>query len=68
MSLNVQDDKARNKNMFEKDVAPCSLAEALTASIITAMMETVRVSETLDNFYQTRRRNIPEDTSSYSPQ
>jgi hypothetical protein len=35
----------------------------LTASIIIAlMMEAVSTSETSVNFYQTTRRNIPEDS------
>jgi hypothetical protein len=54
------------------DVAPCSLvniidaSEALAASIIKAlialMMKGARTSETSANFYQTTRRNIPEDS------
>jgi hypothetical protein len=46
--------------------APCSLvevSEVLAASIIIAlMMEAVRTSETLVNFYQTTRCNNPEDS------
>jgi hypothetical protein len=34
----------------------------LTASIIIVMIETVSTSETSVNFYQTARRNIPEDS------
>jgi hypothetical protein len=44
------------------DVAPCSLV--LAASVIgavTLMMEAASTSETSENFYQTTRRNIPED-------
>jgi hypothetical protein len=40
-------------------------SEVLTASIIRAialMMEAVRTSETSVSFYQTARRNIPEDS------
>jgi hypothetical protein len=48
------------------DAAPCSLvetdvSEALAVSIIRAMMEAVRTSETSVNFYQSTRRNIPEE-------
>jgi hypothetical protein len=48
-------------------VAPCSLvvtnvSEVLAASIIRAMMEAARASETLVNFYQTTRRYNPEDS------
>jgi hypothetical protein len=32
-----------------------------TASIIALMMEAVSTSETSVNFYETKRRNIPED-------
>jgi hypothetical protein len=38
-------------------VAPCSLVETL----ITLMMEAANTSEMSVNFYQTTRRNIPED-------
>lgn len=34
----------------------------LTSYIITARMEAVSISETQVNFYQTTRRNIPEDS------
>jgi hypothetical protein len=47
-------------------VAPCSLVEALAASInravIALMMEAARTSEKLVNFYQTTRRYTPEDS------
>jgi hypothetical protein len=33
-----------------------------TAALIALMMETVRTSEKSVNFYQTTRRNIPEDS------
>jgi hypothetical protein len=36
--------------------------EVLTASIIRAMMEAVSTSEMFVNFYQSTRRNIPEDS------
>jgi hypothetical protein len=36
------------------------VSKVLAASIIRAMMETVRTSETSVNYYQTTRRNIPE--------
>jgi hypothetical protein len=39
------------------------VSEVLTASNITAlMMEAVSTSETLVNFYETTRRNIPKDS------
>jgi hypothetical protein len=41
------------------------VSEELAASIIktiTLMMETVSTSETSVNYYQTTRRNIPEDS------
>jgi hypothetical protein len=53
------------------DVAPCSLVEidrrfrGVTASItkaIALMMEAASTSETSVNFYQTTRRNNPEDS------
>jgi hypothetical protein len=58
------------------DVAPCSLAEidrrfrrtyclhhCIRAILLIAlMMEAVSTSETTVNFYQTTRRNIPEDS------
>jgi hypothetical protein len=34
----------------------------LAAIIIRAKMEAVNTSETSENFYQTTRRNIPEDS------
>jgi hypothetical protein len=43
---------------FFWDVAPCSLVDTL----IALMMEAVSISETSVNFYQTIRRNIPEDS------
>jgi hypothetical protein len=39
------------------DAASCSLVRA-----IARMMETANISETTINFYQTTRRNIPEDS------
>jgi hypothetical protein len=51
------------------DVAPCSLenftevSDVLAASIIIArMMEAASTSEMSVNFYQTTRRNSPEDS------
>jgi hypothetical protein len=49
------------------DVAPCSLdvSEVLPACIIRAialMIEAVSTYETSVNFFQTTRRNIPEDS------
>jgi hypothetical protein len=54
------------------DAAPRSLvevSEVLTVSILGAintivalMMEAISTSETSENFYQTRRRNIPENS------
>jgi len=38
------------------------VSEVLTASIIRAMMEVVRTSETSVNFNETTRRYIPEDS------
>jgi hypothetical protein len=40
------------------------VSEELTAStaLIALMMETVRTSERLVNFYETTRRNNPEDS------
>jgi hypothetical protein len=49
-------------------VAPCSLveftnvSEVLATFIIVLMLEAVRTSETLANFYQTTRRYNPEDS------
>jgi hypothetical protein len=48
-------------------VAPCSLvvvdiSEMFSASIIALMMEAVSTSETSVKFYQTTRRNNPEDS------
>jgi hypothetical protein len=54
-----------------RDVAPCSLVKVLTkfqrhllpqSSGRWVMMAAVSTSETSVNFYQTRRRNIPEDS------
>jgi hypothetical protein len=55
------------------DVAPCCLIEVCRCFkgayclhhqvIIAMMMEVVITSETSTNFYQTTRRNIPEDSS-----
>jgi hypothetical protein len=39
-------------------IAPCNLVEVL----IALMMEAVSISETSANFYQTTRRNNPEDS------
>jgi hypothetical protein len=50
-------------------VASCSLvevydvSEVLAASIIALTMKTASTSETSVNFYQTRRRNNPEDNN-----
>jgi hypothetical protein len=44
------------------DVSPCSLIEIDQHFIIALMMEALSTSETLINFYQITRRNIPEDT------
>jgi hypothetical protein len=41
------------------DVAPCSLVEV--SLLIALMMEAESTSETSVNFYQTTRRNNPED-------
>jgi hypothetical protein len=41
------------------DVAPCSLVEVFHQAL---MMEAVSTYETSVNFYQTTRRNIPEDS------
>jgi hypothetical protein len=38
------------------------VSEVLVASIIRAMMEAASTSETSVNFYQTTRRNNPEDS------
>jgi hypothetical protein len=38
------------------------VSEVLIASILTLMMEAARTSETLVNFYQTTRRNNPQDS------
>jgi hypothetical protein len=47
-------------------VAPCSMVEVYVSEvqgdIIALMMEAARTSETLVNFYQTTRRNNPEDS------
>jgi hypothetical protein len=48
------------------DTAPCGsykltdVSEVLTVSIIALIMEAINISETLVNFYETTRRNIPE--------
>jgi hypothetical protein len=58
---------AKIKTTVFWDVAPCCLVEiyrrleVLVASVISAMMEAASSSETSVNFYQTTRRNIPED-------
>jgi hypothetical protein len=49
------------------DVAPCSLVGVYprfrgAASIIALTMEAIFMPETSVNFYQTTRRNIPEDS------
>jgi hypothetical protein len=46
-------------------VAPCSLVEVV-ASIIRAMMEAARTSETLVTFHQTTRRYNLEDSHLHS--
>jgi hypothetical protein len=38
------------------------VSEVLIASVIALMMEAVSTSQTSANFYQTTRRNIPEDS------
>jgi hypothetical protein len=48
------------------DVAPCSLVEVyrrlrVVCDVIALMMEAASSSETSVNFYQTARRNNPED-------
>jgi hypothetical protein len=48
--------------MFWTDVS-----EIRTASIIMAMMEAVRTSETLVHFNVTTRRYIPEDSKIHTP-
>jgi hypothetical protein len=57
--------------VYQRFRGPCFLhhqgdvLEVLAASIIRAialMMEAARTSETLGNFYQTTRRNNPEDS------
>jgi hypothetical protein len=40
-----------------------NVSEVLAASIIRAMLEAARTSETLVNFYQNTRRYNPEDTN-----
>jgi hypothetical protein len=45
------------------DVASCRLVEVYRCFMaIALMMEVVSISETSINFYQTTRRNIPEDS------
>jgi hypothetical protein len=45
------------------------VSEVLAVSINKAlMMEAASTAETSVKFYQTARRNIPEESSSYSPQ
>jgi hypothetical protein len=39
------------------------ISEVLTASIVALMMETVSTSGASVSFYQTTRRNIPEDSN-----
>jgi hypothetical protein len=43
------------------NVAPCTLEEVYRRLLIDMMMEAASTSETSVNFYQTTRRNIPED-------
>jgi hypothetical protein len=38
------------------------MGKLLFATLIALMMEAVSISETSVNFYQTTRRNIPEDS------
>jgi hypothetical protein len=38
------------------------VSEVLTTSIIALMMEAVSIIETSADFYETIRRNVPEDT------
>jgi hypothetical protein len=45
-------------------VVPCEVLEVFnisTMTLVTLMMETVSASETSVNFYETTRRNVPED-------
>jgi hypothetical protein len=49
------------------DIAPCSLVEVtdvskVLAAIIALMMEKTSTSETSVNFYQSTRRNNPEES------
>jgi hypothetical protein len=49
------------------NIMPCSLIEIYrrfkdACLLIALMMEAASTSETLVNFYQTTRRNIPEDS------
>jgi hypothetical protein len=46
------------------DLAPCSLVEVYRrfSAIVALMMEAASTSETSVNFYQTARRNNPEDS------
>jgi hypothetical protein len=61
---------ANMKKTVFLDVPPCSLEETdlrtfqnclLLPSLIALMMEAISTSETSINFYETTRRNIPED-------
>jgi UDP-N-acetylmuramyl pentapeptide phosphotransferase/UDP-N-acetylglucosamine-1-phosphate transferase len=51
------------------DVAPCSLGQThrrfRDAYFIALILKSVSTSETSVNFYETTRRNIPEDTHLY---
>jgi hypothetical protein len=50
------------------DVAPCSLVELYRHFRgADLMMEAASASETSVNFYQTTRRNIPEDSHLHTP-
>jgi hypothetical protein len=53
------------KMVFSWVVSPCSLVEVYRGSItraIAPMMEAASTSEKSVNFYQTTRRNNPEDS------
>jgi hypothetical protein len=47
------------------DIAPCNLVEVnrrLRGAVIALIKEAVSTSETSVNFYETTRRNYPEDS------
>jgi hypothetical protein len=52
-----------NHFSFDDDcLLACCAVQSVRSTITTLMMETVSTSETSVNFYQTARRNIPEDS------